>query len=199
MISVIIPTLNNAATLPRVLAPLVDGVTAGIVRQVVVADGGSQDETLEIADAAGCDMITAPARRSAQLCAGACAAKGAWLFVLNADAALAPGWGEAVGRFLKHPSAAQRVAAFTLAFEDGSAALWANVRARWLKSPRAAHGLLISRVLYDEIAGFRDVSGEDADIVRRIGARRLVLLEAEIVTLAPCVTQREAMRESSGV
>lgn len=191
MISVIIPTLNSAATLPRVLAPLVDGVALGVVRQVVIADAGSNDATLEIADAAGCDMVTAPARRTAQIRAGVGAAKGAWLLLLNADTALAPGWTDVVQRYIAHPSAMQRVGAFTLAFEDGSSAMWANMRARWLKVTRPAHGLLLSRALYDQAA-----TAEDADIARRLG-RRLTILDAEIVALnAP---QREAVRWSSGV
>jgi glycosyltransferase involved in cell wall biosynthesis len=139
MISVIIPTLNNAATLPRVLAPLVDGVALGIVRQVVIADSGSNDATLEIADAAGCDIVTAPARRAAQVLTGVGCAKGGWILLLNADAALAPGWTETVQRFIAHPSAAQRAGAFTLAFEDGSSAMWANVRALVkARAPRTA-------------------------------------------------------------
>ena len=199
MISVIIPTLNNAATLPRVLAPLVDGVALGIVRQVVIADSGSNDATLEIADAAGCDIVTAPARRAAQVIAGVGCAKGGWILLLRADAALAPGWTETVQRFIAHPSAAQRAGAFTLANEDGSSAMWANAKARVLKAPRAAHGLLISRALYEEVGGVRDVADEDADIVRRIGGRRLTMFETEIVTLNAYAPQRDAVRESSGV
>ena len=64
---------------------------------------------------------------------------------------------------------------------------WARFRTRWLKQPYAAQGLLISRALYDALGGYR------ADIARRIGGRRLHTLEAE------AVTQREAVRESSGV
>ena len=53
MISVVIPTLNAAATLQRALSPLVPAAVDGLVREVVVADGGSTDETLELAEDAG--------------------------------------------------------------------------------------------------------------------------------------------------
>ncbi len=36
------------------LAALVPGATAGIVREVIVADGGSRDDTEKVADIAGC-------------------------------------------------------------------------------------------------------------------------------------------------
>ncbi|UPT61750.1 MAG: glycosyltransferase [Hyphomonadaceae bacterium JAD_PAG50586_4] len=190
MISVILPTLNAARMLPRALSPLVEGVAHGIVRQVIVSDGGSRDETLEIADAAGCDMVTGEAGRTAQMRAGVTLAKAPWLLFLPATTALAPGWPNEVERFLTHPNARERAAVFKLVFAgDGRGAdlAWARFRTRWLKLPYAAQGLLISRALYDVIGGYGD------DIARRIGGRRLHALEAE------AVTQREAVRESSGV
>jgi hypothetical protein len=67
------------------------------------------------------------------------------------------------------------------------------MQARWLKAPRAAHGLLISRALYDQIA-----SEENVNLARRLGGR-LHILDAEIVTLNARAAQRDAVRESSGV
>jgi glycosyltransferase involved in cell wall biosynthesis len=63
VISIIIPTLNAARRLPRALEPLVDGMTEGLVKEVIVADGGSHDETLEIAEAAGCTLISGEPNR----------------------------------------------------------------------------------------------------------------------------------------
>jgi glycosyltransferase involved in cell wall biosynthesis len=91
MISVIIPTLNAGAHLARTLAPLVAGMTAGVVKQVIVADGGSDDDTLEMAEAAGCDIVKAERGRARQMRAGADAAKGKWLLFLHADTALREG------------------------------------------------------------------------------------------------------------
>lgn len=54
MISVVIPTLNAARSLPDALAPLVKGVIADLVKEVIIADGGSTDDTLAVADAVGC-------------------------------------------------------------------------------------------------------------------------------------------------
>lgn len=186
----IIPTLNAARHLPRTLAPLVDGVAHGIVRQVVISDGGSVDETLEIADAAGCDIVSGPAGRAKQMRAGVAVARAQWLLFLHADTTLGAGWTSEVERFMAHPNATQRAGAFTLAFDDDSVAArrvvyWARLRARMLKLPYGDQGLLISRALYDEIGGFRDMPlMEDVDIVRRIGGRRLSLLSSQAITSA---------------
>src|SRR5205807_2351474 len=76
---------------------------AGIVREVIVADGGSSDETAAHARAAGARVVVAPRGRGSQLAAGAAAATGDWLLFLHADCRLEPGWEHAVGAFLTAP------------------------------------------------------------------------------------------------
>ena len=53
MISVVIPTFNSAATLAEAMASLIPAAVDALVREVVVADGGSSDDTFAIADDAG--------------------------------------------------------------------------------------------------------------------------------------------------
>ncbi|MES1201019.1 MAG: glycosyltransferase [Pseudomonadota bacterium] len=91
MISVIFPTFNAAETLPRALSPLVSGVAAGVVKEAIVADGGSDDETAIVAEAAGCALVRASHNRAAQLSAGAKAARGDWLLILEPDTVLCEG------------------------------------------------------------------------------------------------------------
>ncbi|MBY0563429.1 MAG: TIGR04283 family arsenosugar biosynthesis glycosyltransferase [Hyphomonadaceae bacterium] len=190
MISVVIPTLNAAAYLPRALSPLVRPTVAGLVKQVIVADGGSSDETLAIADAAGCDIVTGARGRGAQLHAGAAAARAPWLLFQHADTELSDACVEEATRFMRAPNARQRAAAFKLSFDDDSpqarmVVFLARLRARWFKVPYGDQGLLISRFLYDAVGGYADLPlMEDVDLVRRIGARRMVMLEAEAVTSA---------------
>jgi GT2 family glycosyltransferase len=52
-VSVIIPTLNAAGELPGCLAALGEGLQEGLIREVVITDGGSTDATPDIAEAAG--------------------------------------------------------------------------------------------------------------------------------------------------
>jgi rSAM/selenodomain-associated transferase 2 len=190
MISIVIPTLNAAAHLPRALAPLVPATAAGVVKQVIVSDGGSSDDTLAIAEAAGCDVVGSAPGRAKQLRAGAAAAKGKWLLFLHADTTLSPEWADAATAFMAAPSAQQLAAAFTLAFDDDSAAarrvvFWARLRALWLKLPYGDQGLLISRFLYEASGGYADMPLlEDVEFVRRLGAHRIRILQPLAVTSA---------------
>jgi rSAM/selenodomain-associated transferase 2 len=190
MISVVIPTLNAAAHLPRALAPLVQGAADGLIKQVIVADGGSRDETVAIAEAAGCEVVASAPGRARQLRAGAAASKANWLLFLHADTALSPGWVAEAERFISAPQARKRAGAFRLAFDDDSpparrVVFWARMRARVMKLPYGDQGLLISRLLYDAVGGYPDLPlMEDVELARRIGPKRLVLLKTEAVTSA---------------
>lgn len=186
-ISVIIPTLDSARHLPRALAPLVDGMHEGLIREVIISDGGSRDETLEIADASGCTVVSGEPGRAKQLLNGIARAKGKWLLILHPQTVLARGWTEEVALFLQYKEARKRAATFKLAFDDKSAKgplFWARLRAKVMKLPHGDQGLLISRFLYDGLNGYRDVAHEDIDMVRRVGGKRLVFLDTEAVTSA---------------
>ncbi|WP_321490276.1 TIGR04283 family arsenosugar biosynthesis glycosyltransferase [uncultured Hyphomonas sp.] len=187
-LSVIIPTLNAEAELPLCLESLMPGLEAGLIREVIVADGGSEDGTAKIAGAMGAELVTGARGRGAQLAAGAAAARGDWLMFLHADTALSRDWAE---RTSDHVMTKPDYAAF---FElryrsDARAARTlekrANRRARMLGLPYGDQGLLISRKLYDEVGGYLDVPlMEDVMIVRAIGKQRLTELNAEARTSA---------------
>ncbi len=201
MISVVIPTLNAAPFLARALAPLVGAVAFGLVKQAIVADGGSDDDTIAIAEAAGCEVIACARGRGAQMRTGASLARADWLLFLHADTVLGDAWFEEAARFIG--ADAQRAAAFTLAFDDESAsahwvAFWAGMRARLLKLPYGDQGLLISHALYDALGGYRDLPlMEDVDIVRRIGAGRLSILRSRAITSAEKYRRDGFLRRSS--
>jgi glycosyltransferase involved in cell wall biosynthesis len=86
MISAILATLNDQRRLGETLAVLVPAFVDGLVRQVIVADAGSADATLEIADDAGATIVQGDVH------AGIAAAKQPWLLLLDPGARLAPGW-----------------------------------------------------------------------------------------------------------
>lgn len=189
-VSVVIPTLNAAAALRRSLPPLAEFSVLDLLREVVIADGGSTDETAAIAEAAGALLISAEKGRGAQLAAGAEAARGDWIMFLHADTVLQPGWDRAVRDFIDDPQNLRRAAYFRLALDDGRGAarriqFLANLRARLLGLPYGDQGLLLSRAFYRSVGGFRPLAlMEDVDLVRRIGRRRLCMLAATAVTSA---------------
>jgi rSAM/selenodomain-associated transferase 2 len=85
-LSVIIPVLDEAATIGETLAALEP--LRGRGAEVIVVDGGSRDGTLEAARPLADVVITAPRGRGSQMNAGAAAAHGNVLLFLHADTRL---------------------------------------------------------------------------------------------------------------
>ena len=81
-ISIVIPTLNAGHSLPGTLQALMEGLHSGLIRELIVTDGGSEDPTLEMADEGGAMIVTGPASRGGQLQRGCAKASGDWLLIL---------------------------------------------------------------------------------------------------------------------
>lgn len=184
-ISVVIPTLNAATHLTATLKSVGD-----YVDDVIIADGGSMDDTCELASAEGARIVPSEKGRGQQLGTGAAAVTGDWLLFLHADTVLPDTWVADVSAFTADPANADRAAVFAFALDDPSPqarrverlVAW---RTRRLGLPYGDQGLLISRVHYDRIGGFRPMPlMEDVDIVRRIGRANLDVLDTRAVTSA---------------
>ncbi len=91
-VSAIIPTLNEEAR----IAATIDAARAAGVDEIIVADGGSTDATVAIAESRGARVITGERVRAKQLNRGAAAASGDVLIFLHADTLLPPGAADAV-------------------------------------------------------------------------------------------------------
>lgn len=187
-LSIVIPTFNAATDLALCLQSLLPGLEAGLIREVIISDGGSTDETVSVASDSGAKIIESDKGRSAQLRAGAQAARSDWLLFLHADTALSRDWAERVSdHLLDH---ANKAAVFELKYRsDARAARWlerrAMRRARWLGLPYGDQGLVISKRLYEDIGGYADVPlMEDVKIAQAIGKSRLRFLSAEARTSA---------------
>lgn len=188
-ISVIVPTFNAAQTLASTLDALAPQ-RAGLIREVVISDGGSDDETLKIAKRYDCKVVRASKGRGTQLRHGASFASGDWLLFLHADTRMTDNWADVVSEFAAWPNAIRSAGAFRFRLDDErtSARLLEIVvamRSRLFALPYGDQGLFISRQLYDEVGGFSEFPlMEDVDIIRRIGRRRLTMLPADAVTNA---------------
>lgn len=193
MISVIIPTLNAQETLADTLTALVSACVEGLIREVIVADGGSGDRTLAIAEQAGATVVTSKAGRGAQLKAGAETARFPWLLFLHADTILEPGWEREASHFIERvddgrlkPSAA----CFRFALDDMGARprtieQGVAVRTALFKLPYGDQGLLVPRALYTETGGYSELPiMEDVEFVRRLGRSRITRLRARAITSA---------------
>jgi len=186
-VSVVVPTLNAAARLGPCLGALTEGLMAGLIAEVILADGGSDDAIGHVAEETGARLVAAPRGRGTQLAAGCRAARAPWLMVIHADSVLQPGWADAVAAHIADRP--DRAGHFRLAFDSGAfmarvTAGWANLRARLFRLPYGDQGLVIPRALYDAVGGYPPIPlMEDVAIARKLG-RRLCALDATIVTSA---------------
>ena len=188
MISVIIPTLNAAKTLPLPLSALAPAAMDGLVRELIIIDGGSRDETAAIADEAGARFEQAEPGRGGQLRYGCDLAKGPWLLILHADTRLSVDWqAEAVRHMRQNP---EQAGYFRFQLNDGKliARVWeagVALRCALLSLPFGDQGLLISKESYEAAGGYQDLAlMEDVDLVRRLGRGRLFALKARALTSA---------------
>jgi len=206
MISVIIPTLDAEANLAGTLTALVPAAVDGLIREVIVVDGGSGDRTVDIVDNAGAHLVKASGGRGSQLAAGALRARFGWFLFLHADTVLAPGWEREAAGFMEHVDLGKRplaAAAFRFGLDDVGfrpRLLERLVAARCavLRLPYGDQGLLIPRRLYQEIGGYRPLPlMEDVDIVRSLGRRRTTLLATRAVTSAERYRREGYVRRST--
>lgn len=198
-LSVVIPTLNAEPMLPHALSALGEGLQAGLIREVIFADGGSVDGTAALAAAAGAELVTGTPGRGTQLAAGCAAAQGDWLLVLHADTALQDGWAQVTLAHLNRP---ERAGYFRLAFRSEGVAPawvagWANWRAQVFGLPYGDQGLLISRALYDRVGGYQEIPlMEDVALARALKGR-LVALDAVACTGAERYTREGWIRRGA--
>jgi rSAM/selenodomain-associated transferase 2 len=184
-ISAVIPALNAAATILRLIEQL---RASAMVAEVIVADGGSSDDTVQIARAAGARVVAAPRGRGTQLAAGADTASGDWLLFIHADCRLAPGWEAAVAAFIATPESASRAGYFDFTLDDTAPAArrlervvaW---RCRALALPYGDQGLLIADHLYRCLGGFAPLPlMEDVEFVRRLRRHRVARIGVRCIS-----------------
>ena len=171
MISIVIPTLNEAHGLQSLLPSLAREHEPA---EVTVVDGGSTDGSVEIARRLGAQVLRAPRGRGTQLHAGVQASRGEVLFFLHADTAFPPGGLRAINRQLQqHPQAVG--GNFRLLFDgDEPFDRWLEGFYAWIRSKGLYYGdsgIFILHSWYDRIGGIRPITlMEDYDLVKRMEA-----------------------------
>src|SRR5262245_37117504 len=185
MLSIIIATSESERALVRTLVVLVPGAAAGLVREVIVADGNSVDGTAEVADFAGCRLTVSNDGPGRRLKAAAAAARASWLLFLKPGTVLDATWIDDVMRFLHDvgDGSARRAAVFRpLASASSTHGMLMEalllLRAALGFRPSGAQGLLIAKQHYQDVGGHRDLADPDADLLRRLGRRAVITLRS---------------------
>ncbi|QQE65185.1 glycosyl transferase [Leptolyngbya sp. BL0902] len=180
-ISVIIPTLNEGQT----LGPALDHLPSAL--EVIVADGGSTDDTCAIAQARGAQVVVAAGGRGAQLNRGASIAQGDILLFLHADTRLPPNAAALVRQTLGQPGVV--AGAFDLAIDGpGWGLRWVEWgvrwRSRWLRLPYGDQAIFLTAEQFHRLGGFASLPiMEDFDLVQRLNRQgRVAIVPVPVVT-----------------
>jgi rSAM/selenodomain-associated transferase 2 len=194
-VTVIIPTLNEAAT---IAATITSAQSASDV-EVIIADGGSRDDTVERARSCGAQVLSTSAGRAEQMNAGATAAKGDILLFLHADTCLPERFDECVREALSRPDVV--AGAFRLRFDSPRWGLrvieWlANWRSTRLHMPYGDQAIFLRAETFHDIGGFPDIPVmEDFELMRRLRRRgRIRIAPVSVVTSARRWTERGVLK-----
>jgi len=167
-ISVIIPTLNEAVNISKLLPDLL-GIPA---LEIIVADGGSTDETVHIAESLGARTIRVHPGKALQMNNGAKVAHGENLLFLHADTRLVPGFAEKITEALNLPGVA--AGAFRLKIAGNGCGfriieLLANMRSRLLQLPYGDQAIFVRTAVFSEVGGFPEIPVmEDFELIKRL-------------------------------
>jgi hypothetical protein len=187
LLSIVVPVLNEAAALPALLDRLaaLPGRT-----EVVVVDGGSTDDTEQLARAHPSAPIVCatPAGRARQMNCGATEAGGDVLLFLHADTVLPDDTYDAIVDALRDGRV--QGGNFTLRFDGGDR--FSRALGAWYRAQRRAgiyygdSALFVRREVFDHLGGYRPLPiMEDYDFVRRLEKRgRTACLPGPAVTSA---------------
>ncbi|MGB3542720.1 TIGR04283 family arsenosugar biosynthesis glycosyltransferase [Rubrivirga sp.] len=208
LVSVVVPALDEAE---RIGAALTSVLAQSDPFEIIVSDGGSTDDTLDLAAATAptARLVSTSRGRARQMNAGAQHATGDVLLFLHADTRLPLGALDAVRSALEDESVIGGCFRTTFALEEAGTprlgpvgravmSLW---EARlWMGWHRLAFG---DRALFVRRADFEDVGGfpeqpifEDLDMVRRIRPRgRFAFLDLDVVTSARRFRRHGAVRQ----
>ena len=176
MLSVIIATQNSERPLVATLASLVSGATEGLVGEVLIADGGSGDETAAVADVAGCKFLELDAALAPRMRTAAGTARHSWLMFLRPGTVLDTLWPTETRRFMVQRGSVERVAVFRrgapthAVLRDALSLLATTLGAR----PHPEQGLVIAKPLYQALGGHSERAADpETDLIRRIGRGRI--------------------------
>ncbi|WP_452599595.1 TIGR04283 family arsenosugar biosynthesis glycosyltransferase [Pontimicrobium sp. MEBiC01747] len=188
-ISVIIPVLNEAETIETLLNHLIDNASLQAISEIIVVDGGSTDDTINIIKKLDLKIVLLNSKkgRAKQMNIGAKAAKGNILYFLHADSFPPNRYDQYI---IDEVQKGHLAGCFRLQFDNNH---WWLRLASWLTqfSWRACRGgdqsQFITKALFNDIGGFDEsyVIYEDNILINELYKRKqFVVINKKIKTSA---------------
>jgi len=176
-ISVIIPVLNDAAPLARLLAQL---CKVSVPLEIVISDGGSHDTSAWVAEQFGVKFIRSPRGRGIQINRGAAESTGDVLWFLHADNMVGPAAPRALLEAMEVPGVVGGAFTFDLREPYWYRSLLnraVRLRSCLMKLPFGDQGIFVRRSAFKMMEGFRPIPFlEDLDFVQRLRALGILAL-----------------------
>ena len=187
MLSIIVPALDEAVSLARLLPDLAARCPGA---EVIVVDGGSSDRTAEVVRSwPTARYLTSERGRARQMNAGAREARGDVFLFLHADTLLPPGAPAAVARALADPAVAG--GRFDVRFASPRwpfrvIAAFMNWRSRVTRIATGDQAIFVRRAAFEALGGYPDLPlMEDIELSRRLKrAGRISCLRSRVTTSA---------------
>lgn len=187
-ISIIIPTLNEANHIGRLLEHILSNSSADQIQEIIVVDGGSSDDTLEIVSTYdSVRVISSEKGRAKQLNKGAQTAKGDILYFLHADSLPPKGFDSSI---LEAISNEAKAGCFRLKFD--SQHWWLQLAGwftqfNWKLCRGGDQSLFITKALFIEMGGYDEsyVIYEDNILIEQLFKRNThVVIKKPILSSA---------------
>jgi rSAM/selenodomain-associated transferase 2 len=196
-LGVVVPTLDEGELIGALVQRLARGADADDrADRVIVADGGSGDETRAIAAENGAEVVCAPRGRGSQLAAGAALLDSDLLLFLHADCMPLDGTLARVRAAFRDPELIcaamhQRIEARGAFYRCVERA--ADKRVAWFGIVYGDSGLALRRAAYASVGGFRALPlFEDIDLARRLRVlARPRLIDGAVLGVSPRRWRRE--------
>jgi rSAM/selenodomain-associated transferase 2 len=193
LISVVIPVLNEAGTMAQTLTQLRQAGEC----QIIVVDGGSDDETVPIARLHADLVLSAPRGRARQMNAGAQVATGEALLFLHADTVLPRGFSHILATALDNSAVSGGRFDVRLDAEGWPFRMietMMNLRSRVTKIATGDQAIFVRRDLFQKIGGYPDIElMEDVELSRKLKREGTVVCLRERVTTSARRWQRDGV------
>lgn len=188
LISIIIPVLNEAQMIKSTIQRLQENSRLKI--EIIVVDGGSQDDTAVIVQQLGVKMINVPGGgRGIQMNAGAKIAQGEILLFLHGDSQLPAKFADLIVQTLKSPGII--AGAFELRIDSNNSSLrWVEIfvklRSHLWSLPYGDQAIFMTKQVFEDLGGFLNLPiMEDFELVQRLKRQgKIAIAPAAVITSA---------------